>query len=200
MNHSRSELLTYLTTVKDVSSFSVHIVDINIVFQSVLLFLDSIRHVVFNDSAIIPDESTLLSKPSYQLSCLKELSSDTLSFGVLGIGTLLTIMKYNTSIEVLIIKCTTPSSWLSAYGSCIRYMSSNNKLKELRIFNGSLNEEIVKGLHDSLVRGFSNLTVLEFSTSTKSSVLALADSIIYVAKDRLFKGCTGVSVHITPIK
>ncbi len=195
-----TELLTYLTTVKDISSFSVHIVDINITFQSVLLFLDSIRDVVFSSLAGVPDESVLLSKPLYKLSCLKELSSDTLSFGVLGIGTLLTIMKYNTSIEVLIIKCTTPSSWLSSYGNCIRYMSSNNKLKELRIFNGSLNEEIVKGLHDSLIWGLDNLTVLEFSTSTKSSVLALADSIIYVAKDRLFKGRTGVSVHITPIK
>lgn len=195
-----TELLTYLMAIKDISSFSVHIVDVNVTFKSVLLFLDSVRDIMLPNSSVIPDDRVLLSSPSYQLSCLRELSTDTFSFGVLGVGALLTIMKYNTSIEILIIKCSTPSSWLSSYGSCVRYMSTNNRLKELRVFNGALNEEIVKGLHDSLVVGFNNLTVLEFSTSTKPSVLALADSIIHVAKDRLFKGRSGISVHITPIK
>ena len=137
-----------------------------------------------------------MSVPPYGcLHNLTELSVDSSSVGSMGLAGLLAAIRLNTSLEVLIIKLSFKNSTLPAvHGRCLELLQENNTLKELRIFGVALGIKEVRGLHEAVRKGLQGLVLLEFSAAPDAQVAA--DSIIRLAKDRLYAGRGSLSVSV----
>lgn len=129
------------------------------------------------------------------LSCLRELSVDSNSFGSLGIATILVNMKDNTSIETLIITFT-QQALLPSLGKCIRAMAPNSSLRELRVFGAGLDFFAVQGILEAVTKGLRGLRHLEFTVRQEPDAARLAEKIIDVAKNRLYGGRLSLSVSV----
>lgn len=165
-------------------TYSMHFSDTKVPFYA---SQDFIRRV----NTSIPSASHLC------LSNVRELSVDSNSFGSLSIGLLLAAMKFNSSIEVLIIKLT-PTSWLRSFGASLQYMSTNETLQELRLYGAPLGEEVIQGLYNGVVTGFKGLTILEICVSSSSPiVIETTEKIINSAKNRVYAGKRGLNVTMT---
>jgi len=134
--------------------------------------------------------------PSWScLSLLKEVSIDTSSLGAMGSAVLIANLSKNTSLETLIMKFSHRSALLPAvHAKAFGRLVENNTLKELRIFGCVLGLHEVQGLYNAIKGGLRGLVLLEFSSSPEAQVVA--DSIIRLAKDRLYAGRGSLSVSV----
>eukprot|EP01038_Epipyxis_sp_PR26KG_P008039 gene8039-10894_t len=146
------------------------------------------------NSIIDENKNKLQSNRSY-LSCLKELSVDVESFGVLGILSLLKVMQWNRSIQILVIKMK-PNDRIHSMHKFINSLKKNNILKELRLFGVVLDSLAVKALNKSIHDGLKSLKLLEFTIDSESE--EVSSDIMITAKNRSFHG-DGLSVTINKI-
>ena len=129
------------------------------------------------------------------LHMLKELSVDTSSVGGMGLSILLATLRMNITLETLIIKFSHKSALLPAcHAKALRQLMHNNTLRELRIFGCSLGPKEVSALYEAIKGGLRGLVLLEFSATTAAQ--PISDSIIQLAKDRLYAGRGSLSVSV----
>lgn len=130
------------------------------------------------------------------LSCLRELSVDTNSLGALGVAILLTNIKDNTSVEVLIATLSRHAV-LPSLGKCLRAMAPNGSLREFRLFGQPLGGFEVQGLLEAVTGGLRGLRHLEFSVvAGDAEAEAWAERIVNLAKQRLHSGRLSLSVSV----
>jgi hypothetical protein len=130
------------------------------------------------------------------LSCLRELAVDSVSFGPLGVTSLLACLGHNTTLETLTVTLS-QQALLPSLGKCLRALGANSTLRELRIFGAPLGKHAVQGLHDAVYSGLGGLRMLEFSCAQKdSAAVALGEIIVEMAKNRLHVGRLSLSVSV----
>ena len=197
--HDATHFAHYLSRRRD--SLSLHFSDVTgasfTAILSLLLCLGEPSKLASQTLQLLCASNRLPVPPLGCMTHLKELSIDTSSLGCMGLATLLANMRYNSTVEILIIKFTLRNDLLPAcYAKCFRLMKSNNTLKELRIFGCILGRNEVKGLYDAVWGGLRGLVLLEYSSATDSETNSVSNDIIQLAKDRLYAGRGSLSVSV----
>ena len=179
------------------NSISLHFSDIDIDYAASLVLAQCMGEPTTNSGMMMNLLCNGVKVVPPALNCfalVREFSIDTDSIGALPMAQIISQMRSNTSVENLVIKISHKSALLDCYGKCFRLLSSNHYLREIRVFGAFLGRKEVQGLYDAVYHGLRGLSLLEFSCSDEA--MPIANTIVELAKDRLYAGRSGLSVAV----